>query len=258
MNCVHYDRGCDVKCSQCKFFFSCRLCHDLGVKAGEENEEHTHNTEEDEMDHVFKRKETQEIRCRTCRQTQSVSNKCVNEECGEVFGRYYCEHCRLWENDPKKSIFHCDGCGICRMGKGLGQDFFHCDTCGCCLAIRLQGSHICRERTLDQNCPVCLEFLHSSTRQAFLGPLCGHAIHHDCYVEMLKNGRYLCPLCQLPLVDLKISWYGYVWLLCRHGLSALWNCLTAQPTIIIVVLLFASLLQRTYQLDFSSILMDAG
>ena len=34
--------------------------------------------------------------------------------------------CKLWDDDPHKSIYHCNDCGICRIGKGLGKDFFHC------------------------------------------------------------------------------------------------------------------------------------
>jgi hypothetical protein len=34
--------------------------------------------------------------------------------------------CRLWDDSPTKSIYHCADCGVCRVGKGLGKDFFHC------------------------------------------------------------------------------------------------------------------------------------
>ena len=34
--------------------------------------------------------------------------------------------CKLWDDDPEKKIYHCDDCGICRIGAGLGKDFFHC------------------------------------------------------------------------------------------------------------------------------------
>ena len=34
--------------------------------------------------------------------------------------------------------FHCDRCGICRVGGA--DNFFHCDTCGCCYSKSLEAS----------------------------------------------------------------------------------------------------------------------
>lgn len=62
--------------------------------------------------------------CMFCGAAQRASDSCVN--CGESAAYYYCGICKLWDNDPSKSIYHCNDCGICRKGRGLGKDFIHC------------------------------------------------------------------------------------------------------------------------------------
>ena len=61
------------------------------------------------------------------------------------FGEYSCIPCRLYA-DTTKPIFHCDGCGICRVGKR--EDFFHCKTCNSCWPVASKASHRCVERAL--------------------------------------------------------------------------------------------------------------
>lgn len=56
--------------------------------------------------------------------------------------KYYCAVCHLWE-DGDRSIYHCDACRICRIGKGLGIDYFHCTVCDACLTISSRESHQC-------------------------------------------------------------------------------------------------------------------
>jgi hypothetical protein len=66
----------------------------------------------------------------------------------------------------------------------------------------------------DRNCPVCLEFLHTSTGHLHV-PSCGHIIHRECFQGLLRtscvrqkarvndvlshpgkhNARYTCPTC---------------------------------------------------------------
>ena len=56
--------------------------------------------------------------------------------CGAAFGAYACLRCCFFEDDTRKRQFHCDQCGICRVG---GQEnFFHCATCGCCYSKSLE------------------------------------------------------------------------------------------------------------------------
>ena len=49
-----------------------------------------------------------------------------------MLGQYYCGVCKLWDNSAgkgehaTKSIYHCQYCNVCRVGKGLGIDYKHC------------------------------------------------------------------------------------------------------------------------------------
>jgi len=99
--------------------------------------------------------------CMYCNTVQPAGQNCVN--CERCLAKYYCDKCKLWDNEPKKSIYHCDDCGICRIGKGLGEDYFHCKKCNACLAISLKGNHKCIERNLESNCPICGEYIFTLT-----------------------------------------------------------------------------------------------
>ena len=52
--------------------------------------------------------------------------------------QYFCYECKLFD-DEDKAQFHCDGCGICRIGGR--ENFFHCVTCNMCLPTHLEGKH---------------------------------------------------------------------------------------------------------------------
>ena len=51
------------------------------------------------------------------------------------------ENLTLDDKYKEKQIFHCDGCGICRVGGR--ENFFHCDVCNCCLALFQKNNHVC-------------------------------------------------------------------------------------------------------------------
>ena len=104
--CAHYKRNVKLQCSACARWYTCRFCHDLVE------------------DHALVRRETQNMLCMFCGKAQPAGEQCRG--CGELAAWYYCRICKLWDNDPEKSIYHCDDCGICRVGQGLGKDFFHC------------------------------------------------------------------------------------------------------------------------------------
>jgi hypothetical protein len=101
--------------------------------------------------------------CMHCNHVQPAGKNCINPECGKELAKYYCGECKLWDNDPKKNIYHCHDCGICRIGKGLGQDYFHCKKCNVCMAISLKDNHKCIERNLESDCPICGEYMFTST-----------------------------------------------------------------------------------------------
>ena len=109
LGCQHYERNVKLQCFTCKKWYTCRFCHD--AKEG----------------HSLIRRETRNMLCMLCGTPQRASEVCVN--CGEVSAHYYCNICKLWENRKSKPIYHCNDCGICRRGLGLGKDFFHCKVC---------------------------------------------------------------------------------------------------------------------------------
>lgn len=110
LGCKHYRRNVKLQCSTCDRWYTCRLCHD------------------EAEDHILIRKETKNMLCMICSCAQRAGEFCVG--CGERTAWYYCDVCKLWDNDSNKSIYHCNDCGICRKGRGLGKDFFHCKVSG--------------------------------------------------------------------------------------------------------------------------------
>ena len=106
LGCKHYRRNVKLQCSTCNRWYTCRFCHD------------------EEEDHSLIRRETKNMLCMLCGCAQPASEEC--RDCGERGAWYYCDVCKLWDNDPARSIYHCNDCGICRVGQGLGKDFYHC------------------------------------------------------------------------------------------------------------------------------------
>lgn len=124
LGCQHYRRNVKLQCSTCERWYTCRLCHD------------------DVEDHVLIRHATKNMLCMLCGCAQRAGEFCV--ECGERTAWYYCGVCKLWDNDPNKSIYHCNDCGICRKGRGLGKDFFHCKVSLLLICLSILANHINR------------------------------------------------------------------------------------------------------------------
>jgi hypothetical protein len=131
-----------------------------------------------------------------CSTIQSPSQECVS--CRQQLSIYYCQTCKLWDNDSRKHIFHCNQCGICRIGKQ--DDFYHCEKCNICMAIGMKGNHKCIERNLESDCPICGEYMFTSTSSVIFMP-CGHCIHHKCHDEYIQTS-YQCPTCFKSLSDM--------------------------------------------------------
>ena len=106
LGCQHYKRNIKLQCSACYRWYTCRFCHDAVE------------------DHMLNRRETKNMLCMLCGCAQPASGECTR--CHECTAWYYCDVCKLWDDDVEKSIYHCNECGICRIGEGLGKDFFHC------------------------------------------------------------------------------------------------------------------------------------
>ncbi|XP_074036673.1 ring finger and CHY zinc finger domain containing 1 isoform X2 [Leptinotarsa decemlineata] len=182
IGCSHYRRKSKFVTPCCKKVYTCRFCHD-------ENE-----------DHVLNRKEVVELECALCGNRQEVKKTC--DKCGAMFGSYTCLECNLFDDEDKKQ-FHCDGCGICRIG---GADrFFHCQKCNMCLPLQLKGEHKCVENVSHANCPVCLEDIHTSRIPCHIPP-CGHLLHRNCFDQMISAGLFACPICQTSLMNMEKMW----------------------------------------------------
>lgn len=204
LGCPHYKRNIKLQCSACYRWYTCRFCHD------------------EVEDHSLNRRETRNMLCMLCGCAQLASEECL--QCGERSARYYCSVCKLWDDDPGKSIYHCNDCGICRIGQGLGKDFYHCkvrrrrniseqmyfgyeltrlQTCCVCLSIGIRETHRCIERSTDCDCPICGEYMFTSPQTVvFMG--CGHSIHHRCYYEHMKRS-YRCPICSRSIVNMEMQ-----------------------------------------------------
>jgi len=186
LGCKHYPRRAKIRADCCGKFFSCRLCHD------------------EASDHKIDRYATQEMMCMHCFTAQPVGQFCQSDVCnGREMAKYYCEPCRLF-SDADKSIFHCSDCGMCRVGEGLGIDYKHCHKCNSCISISIFEDHVCLENALHSNCPICAEYMFTSTVPVCILK-CGHYIHIPCLDEYTEQD-YRCPICMKSLGDMSHRW----------------------------------------------------
>eukprot|EP00210_Caulerpa_lentillifera_P001744 g1674.t1 len=190
--CQHYRRKCKLVAPCCGEVFWCRHCH---------NEAKHDNPECESERHLLDRKSVSEIECAICNTRQPISNYCIS--CGIQFGQYYCPECRFFDDDTSKEHFHCEKCGICRVGGR--NNFFHCDTCNCCYHNDLQDHHVCVPNSTHSNCPVCQEFLFHSIRELSVLK-CGHPIHSDCLQQLVDYGIIKCPICSKTMFNMSLRW----------------------------------------------------
>ncbi|KAI3341320.1 hypothetical protein F4824DRAFT_310224 [Ustulina deusta] len=181
LGCEHYRRNVKLQCSTCNRWYTCRFCHDKVE------------------DHNLIRKETQNMLCMFCGTTQKASQTCVS--CEALAARYYCDICKLWNDDPDKPCYHCSDCGICRIGRGIGKDFYHCKKCCACIAIATRLDHKCIERAIDCDCPICGDYMFTSPKPVCFMK-CGHSIHRSCLDEHQKTS-YKCPICNKSLLNME-------------------------------------------------------
>ncbi|GKZ82552.1 hypothetical protein AnigIFM56816_007373 [Aspergillus niger] len=181
LGCQHYKRNVKLQCYACKKWYTCRFCHD------------------EIEDHHLDRPKTEHMLCMLCGHAQPAAHSC--EHCGETAAQYYCHVCKLWDNDANKSIYHCNDCGICRIGQGLGKDFFHCKTCSVCLPISIENTHRCIERSTQCDCPICGDYMFTSP-ETVVFMRCGHSIHQRCLSEYAKTS-YRCPICSKTITNME-------------------------------------------------------
>lgn len=188
LGCQHYSRNVKIQCFDCKLWFSCRHCHDSDLNLP--------------FPHKLNRQMTENMLCMICKTAQPAGEECAN--CGTETAYYYCPKCKLWDNDSTKRIYHCDDCGICRRGEGLGKDYVHCKRCNVCISISTSSTHPCIERATDCDCPLCLDYLFSSA-QPVVSLLCGHYMHASCYKDLMTV-TYRCPVCNKSAVNMELQW----------------------------------------------------
>ncbi|XP_013683525.2 E3 ubiquitin-protein ligase MIEL1-like isoform X8 [Brassica napus] len=177
--CEHYRRRCQIRAPCCNEVFPCRHCH---------NE--TTSTLRNIFDrHELVRQDVKHVICSVCDTEQPVfdSNHCSFLSCFKT----------------EKEQFHCDDCGICRVGGR--ENFFHCKKCGSCYGIGLRNNHRCVEDSMRHHCPICYEYLFDSLKETTVMK-CGHTMHCDCYHEMLKRDKFCCPICSRSVIDMSKTW----------------------------------------------------
>ncbi|KAF9669369.1 hypothetical protein SADUNF_Sadunf14G0100500 [Salix dunnii] len=76
--------------------------------------------------HEIVRHDIKQVICLVCNTEQEVAQVC--NKCGVKMGEYFCDICKFYDDDTSKQHFHCDECGICRLGGR--ENFFHCEKCG--------------------------------------------------------------------------------------------------------------------------------
>lgn len=191
--CAHYKRRCKIRAPCCGEIFTCRHCHNDAKNTGEACPSKRHE---------LNRQLVTTVVCSVCDTEQEVRHVC--RHCGVRMGEYFCPTCKFYDDETAKQQFHCDQCGICRIG---GRErFFHCDRCGCCyhLDLRVRG-HICVEKSMHHNCPVCFEYLFDSMRDITVLP-CGHTMHLECLQEMQRHKQFSCPMCSKSICDMRDVW----------------------------------------------------
>ena len=158
--CTHYRRRCKLVAPCCGEVFWCRHCHNEKMQASEwvrkpdpfrllsedltrhislcSNSQiqisHGYSGMQDPAKrHELSRKDVKEVVCAICDLKQPISDFCSG--CQTSFGAWACLKCNFFDDDLSKKQFHCDLCGICRVGGR--ENFFHCEKCGCCYSQSL-------------------------------------------------------------------------------------------------------------------------
>ncbi|KAL1209083.1 E3 ubiquitin-protein ligase MIEL1 [Cardamine amara subsp. amara] len=189
--CKHYRRRCQIRAPCCNEVFACRHCHN----------ESTSTLRNIYDRHDLVRQDVKQVICFVCDTEQPAAKVCTN--CGVNMGEYFCNICKFYDDDTEKLQFHCDDCGICRVGGR--ENFFHCKKCGSCYATGLRNNHRCVENSMRHHCPICYEYLFDSLKDTNVMK-CGHTMHLECYHEMINRDKFCCPICSRSVMDMSKTW----------------------------------------------------
>lgn len=183
--CLHYVHRCKLLAPCCGAWVGCRLCHD----------------EAECCPTKLDRRNVQSVECIKCGTRQPVAESCG--KCGVKFANYFCALCRHYDDDTSKGQFHCEGCGLCRVGGR--ENFFHCFKCGCCYSNSLKEEHHCIENNMHSRCPICFEDLFDSVKPLSVVK-CGHVIHEECLDGLRQHGSVKCPICCKSMFEMGSYW----------------------------------------------------
>lgn len=183
--CAHYKRKAKLLAPCCGEFIGCRFCHD---------EVHYEKNPDPKKAHRLDRHAVKTVQCMRCDTVQDAAQNCSS--CGVVLGAYWCSVC-VFLDDVDKGQYHCEKCGICRVG---GREAYtHCDRCGACVKAATLDLHVCAKNAGLADCSVCLESLHTFRVPTQFLP-CGHGLHEHCLRSFLESGQSTCPLCKKSVV----------------------------------------------------------
>ena len=110
LGCTHYNRKCKIVAPCCNKVYWCRICHDEFTCS------HQNIRSNPKSVHQIDRFKIKKLVCQLCDLEQSVKERC--EKCDVRFAKYICLKCNLFDEDDSKGQYHCDKCGICRVGGG--------------------------------------------------------------------------------------------------------------------------------------------
>ena len=200
MNCSHYIRFFELICPECQLnkkqkqkVFPCHHCHN------------------DTVYHKIDRNKVKKMKCKFCYCIQPINKVCINPECLKKEHRYTCLKCSLWSH-KLDNIFHCNKCGICRIGNK--EIYKHCNKCNLCWKKNSFDTHNCKFDQSENDCAICL----SSLSDNFDNPHilnCGHGFHSNCISEYIKT-NYKCPICKTSIGDQSNHWAAIDLLLENH------------------------------------------
>ncbi|KAL1639636.1 hypothetical protein SLS58_007695 [Diplodia intermedia] len=125
--CKHYKRNVKIQCFDCSRWYTCRHCHD------------------EQEDHHLNRQKTRTMLCMLCATPQPAAEFC--RSCQVRSAWYYCDICKLWDNDSSKSIYHC-------------ADY--------------------------ADCPICKDYMFTSSTDV-VSMKCGHYMHRNCYDAYMQT-----------------------------------------------------------------------
>ncbi|KAL5150927.1 E3 ubiquitin-protein ligase MIEL1 [Glycine soja] len=222
--CKHYRRRCRIRAPCCNELYFCRHCHN----------EATSMLSNPFDRHELVRQDVQHVVCSVCDTEQPVAQVCTN--CGVRMGEYFCNICKFFDDDlviVNLIVFYLMlsiGYTLSRPGKNSFIVMI-VGFVGCCYSNTLRDNHLCVENSMRHHCPICYEYLFDSLKDIAVMK-CGHTMHSECYLEMLKRDKYCCPICSKSVMDMSRAWkrideeieatvmpddyrYRKVWILCN-------------------------------------------